>query len=71
MKEFKDWFTWEYEEMLGLSRELVEHRLPLKSQLWLVKQVSRRFTPKVISKIKEEIERLLKAKFIWTARYVD
>lgn len=26
---YKDCFSWDYHEMLGLSRELVEHRLPL------------------------------------------
>jgi hypothetical protein len=28
--EFIDCFAWEYTEMPGLSRELVEHRLPIK-----------------------------------------
>jgi len=36
-----------------------------------VKQIPRRFAPQILSKIKEEIERLLKSKFIRTARYVD
>ena len=30
LKEFKDCFTWEYYEMLGLDRSIVEHRLPIK-----------------------------------------
>ena len=30
LKEYKDCFTWEYYEMLGLSRSIVEHRLPIK-----------------------------------------
>nr|KYP65426.1 Transposon Ty3-I Gag-Pol polyprotein [Cajanus cajan] len=36
-----------------------------------VKQSPRRFAPEVIEKIKEEIERLLKAKFIRTSRYAE
>lgn len=36
-----------------------------------IKQAPRRFAPDVILKIKEEIEQLLKAKFIRTTRYVD
>ena len=36
-----------------------------------MKQAPRRFAPEILSKIKEEIERLLKAKFIQTARYVN
>ena len=36
-----------------------------------VKQAPKHFAPTIMSKIKEEIERLLKRKFIRTARYVD
>ena len=31
VKEYVDCFAWEYHEMPGLSRELVEHRLPIKA----------------------------------------
>jgi hypothetical protein len=30
LREFRDCFAWDYTEMPGLSRELVEHRLPIK-----------------------------------------
>lgn len=30
LKEFKDCFAWSYEDMSGLDRRLVEHRLPIK-----------------------------------------
>jgi hypothetical protein len=30
LKEYKDYFAWEYYEMPGLDRKLVEHRLPVK-----------------------------------------
>jgi hypothetical protein len=29
-REFKDYFAWDYDEMSGLSRELVELKLPIK-----------------------------------------
>ena len=31
IKEYADCFAWEYHEMPGLSRQLVEHRLPIKA----------------------------------------
>jgi hypothetical protein len=31
LKEYSDCFAWNYTEMPGLSREIVEHRLPIKS----------------------------------------
>src|ERR1044072_791465 len=71
LKEFKDCFAWDYNEMPGLSRDLVEHRLPIRQDKRPVKQAPRRFAPEVVLKIKEEIERLLRSKFIRTARYVD
>ena len=57
--------------MSGLSREWVEHRLPIKFGAKLVKQTLRRFSPEILPRIKKEVERLLKAKFIKTTRYVD
>ena len=30
LKDFKDDFAWEYYEMLGLDRSIVEHWLPIK-----------------------------------------
>jgi hypothetical protein len=39
LKEYADCFAWDYTEMLGLDRSIVQHRLPLKkgfqpSQQW-------------------------------------
>ena len=30
IRRYQDYFAWDYHEMAGLSRELVEHRLPIK-----------------------------------------
>ena len=57
--------------MPGLSRELVEHRLPICECKKPVKQAQRRFAHDVLEAIKVKIERPLKAKFIRTTGYVD
>ena len=57
--------------MPGLSRDLIKHRLPLKANIRPIKRPPHQFAPKVVLKIKEEIKRLLKAKFIRTTRYVN
>ena len=57
--------------MSGLSRDLVELKLPIKVGKNPVKQTPRRFALAIMSKIKEEVERLLKSRFIKTARYVE
>ena len=30
LREYADIFTWSYQDMLGLSTEIVEHQLPIK-----------------------------------------
>jgi ribonuclease HI len=71
LKEYVDCFAWEYHEMPGLSRDLVEHRLPIKAGFRPYKQPARKFNPKMYDRIKEEIGRLLKANFIKPCRYAD
>ena len=64
LKEFKDYFAWEYYEMPGLDRSIVEHRLPIKPGYRPFKQAPRRFNLNVLDDIKKETKRLLEAKFI-------
>nr|KYP33356.1 Heparanase-like protein 2 [Cajanus cajan] len=54
LHEYKDCFDWDYEEMAGLDRNLVEHRLSMILGKKPVKQNPRRFAQQVIKKIKEE-----------------
>jgi hypothetical protein len=61
LKEFMDCFAWDYTEMPGLSRELVEHVLPIKRGFRPFKRRTQNFNPDLLDRIKEEIERLLKA----------
>ncbi|CAL9019380.1 unnamed protein product [Prunus brigantina] len=60
-----------YHDDLGLNRELVEHRLPIKEGYLPVKQARRRMSMDTELKVKEKIERLLKAGFIRPAIYAD
>ena len=71
LREFIDCFAWNYTEMPGLSRDLVEHRLPIKSGFRPHKQPPRRFNSNLYDRIKEEIDRLLKAGFIRPCRYAE
>ena len=32
LQEFKDYFAWNYDKMLGFDKSLVEHRLPIISE---------------------------------------
>ena len=57
--------------MLGLDKSLVEHRLPIKPEFHPFQQPPRRMSKKVELKVKEDIEKLLKAKFIRPTRCVQ
>ena len=69
--EYQDCFAWSYHEMPGLDRGVVEHRLPINPKCKPYKQPPRRCAKEVLPEIKEEMERLLQAGFIQTARYVE
>ena len=69
LREYVDCFAWNYHEMPGLSHELVEHRLPIKTGFRPYKQPSRRCTVVIYDRVKEEINRLLEANFVRPCRY--
>ncbi|CAL2247886.1 unnamed protein product [Prunus armeniaca] len=71
LQDFIDCFAWHYQEMPGLDSELVEHKLPIKEGYLPVKQARKRMSMDTELKVKEEIERLLKAGFIRPAIYAD
>jgi hypothetical protein len=56
LKECVDCFAWNYREMLKLSRELVEHRLPTKSSFRTYKLPARRFNPIINDRVNEVVE---------------
>jgi hypothetical protein len=71
LKVYTCHFAWDYTEMPGLSRELVEHRLPIKAGFRPYKQGARNFNTEIIWWVKEEVDLLLQARFIQPCRYAD
>jgi hypothetical protein len=57
--------------MPGLSRELVEHRLPIKASFRPFKQGARNIKPDVVERVKEEVDQLMQARFIQPCHYAD
>jgi hypothetical protein len=64
-------FASNYNEMPGLSRDLVEHKLPIEPGFKPYKQPRRNFNHDIYDRVKEEINRLLDAKFIRPCRYAN
>jgi hypothetical protein len=72
LKKYKDCFTWDYSEMPGLDRSIIEHRLPIKPGFRPYKQPPRKiYKDEVLADVKKEIESLLDANFIRPCRYAE
>ena len=57
--EFSDTFAWSYDELRGIPREMVEHRIPLILGARLTRQKERRMNPQLQLLVKAKLERLL------------
>ncbi|XP_050220389.1 uncharacterized protein LOC126670652 [Mercurialis annua] len=69
LQEYKDGFAWQYSDMPGLSKTLVEHRLPINPEFQPCRQPPRRVSKQVKLKVKKDIEKLCKAGLIRPAKY--
>jgi len=58
LKECKEFFAWDYTEMPGLDRSIVEHQLPIKSGFQPHQQPAHRCNPYILLDIKAEITKL-------------
>ena len=71
LKDYQDIFGWSYQDMPGLSYDIVQHRLPLNPECSPVKQKLRRMKPETSLKIKEEVKKQFDAGFLAVARYPE
>jgi hypothetical protein len=71
LKEYVDCFAWDYTEMPGLNRSIVEHRLPLKKGFWPFQQQMRQIKAEVLEEVMKEVEKMLEAEFIRPCRYAE
>jgi hypothetical protein len=71
LKEYADCFAWDYTEMPGLDRSIVEHQLPLKNGFRPFQQRARQMKAEVLVEVKKEVEKMLEAGFIRPCRYTE
>ena len=64
-KEFRDIFSWSYDEVPGIDPRIVEHEIKTYPNANPVQQRLRTMNPRKAPAIKAEIEKLLKACFIY------
>ena len=71
LKEFKEIFAWSSQNMPGLDIEIFLHKIPVKLECPLVRQALQMMISEIILKIKEEVEKQLKASFLTAIAYTD
>jgi hypothetical protein len=71
LKEYSDCFAWDYKEMPGLDKSIIEHRLPLKKGFRPFQQRVRQMRTEVLEEVKKEIEKMLEAGFIRPCKYAE
>ncbi|KAA3467116.1 hypothetical protein EPI10_002158 [Gossypium australe] len=71
LQEFKDVIAWSYQDMPGLSTDIVVHRLPIKEECKPVQQKLRTMRSDVLLKIKEEVRKQFDAGFLQVVKYSE
>jgi hypothetical protein len=72
LKEYKDFFAWDYSEMPGLDRSIVQHQLPTKPGCKPYKQPPRNiYKDEILVNVIKEVERLIEANFIRPCIYAE
>ena len=62
-------FAWKHEDMTGISKNIITHKLGIDKSFRPIHQKRRKFAPERNIIIQEELERLLKAKMIREVQY--
>ncbi|KAA3456047.1 RNA-directed DNA polymerase (Reverse transcriptase), Ribonuclease H [Gossypium australe] len=71
LREFKDVFAWSYQDMPGLSSDIVVHRFPIREECMPFQQKLRRMMPDVVLKIKEKVQKQFDAGFLQVVKYLE
>ncbi|XP_017640449.1 uncharacterized protein LOC108481891 [Gossypium arboreum] len=71
LREFKDVFAWSYQDMPGLSSDIIVYCLPIRVDCKPVQQKLRRMRPNIVLKIKEEVKKQFDAGFFQVIKYSE
>ncbi len=63
--EYIDVFAWSYKELKGIPKEVCEHKIELMVNVQLIKQKQYIMNPNYALRVKEDLDKLLNARFIY------
>ena len=71
LREYRDIFAWSYKDLKGIDPEICQHTIPLKSDAKPSKQRPYTYNDNFAKRIKEEIDKLKEAEFIYEIEHTD
>ena len=71
LKEYKDVFAWSYRDLKGVDPDICQHTIPMKEDARPSKQRPYTYNDNFAKRIKEEIEKLKEAEFIYEIEHTD
>jgi hypothetical protein len=71
LHEFQDVFAWSYEDLRGFDPTLIQHAIPIKEGIKLVRKKQIPINPALEATIHKELEKILKAGIIFPVKYSE
>ena len=71
LREYKDVFAWSYKDLKGVDASICQHTIPMREDAKPRKQRPYTYNDTFGNKIKEEINKLLEAEFIYEIEHTD
>src|SRR5271156_1480600 len=71
LKEYRDVFAWSYKDLKGVDPEICQHTIPMKEDAKPSRQRPYTYNDNFARRIKEEIDKLKEAEFIYEIEHTD
>ena len=71
LREYKDVFAWSYKDLKGVALDICQHTIPMRDDAKPTKQRPYMYNDNFANKIKEEINKLLEAEFIYEIEHTE
>ena len=71
LKQYRDVFAWSYKDLKGVEPSVCKHKIPMREDAKPRKQRPYTYNDTFAKKIKEEIDKLLEANFIYEIKHTN
>jgi hypothetical protein len=68
-REFRDVFSWAYEDLCGFDPSFIQHAILIKEEAKLVRKKQRPINPTLEATIRKEVDKLINAHIIFLVKY--